>query len=263
MSRYERPMMIFSERTTIFLFALCCLFGGLRCTTDSSDQHGDSPSRFSVLVFSKTDTAGYRHPSIPDGIESFREMGARHGFTVEATEDASVFTADSLNEYEAVVFLNTSEDVLNEAQQDRFERYVQSGGGFVGVHGAAATEYEWEWYGGLVGAFFDDHPEVQEATVQIADSTHPSTRHLPSSWTWTDEWYNYRTNPADSVHVLLTLDESTYEGGTMGAPHPIAWVQEYDGGRSFYTGLGHTKDGYRDAAFRQHLRGGLEWVVGR
>ena len=239
------------------------LIGVIGCASSApSDRASQAAPRFSVLVFSKTDTAGYRHASIPDGIQAFRSLGQEHYFAVEATEDASIFASDSLSGYDAVVFLNTSGDVLNAQQQAAFERYVRGGGGFMGVHAAAATEYDWTWYGGLVGAFFDDHPEIQEATVATANNAHPSTLHLPKRWPRTDEWYNFRTDPSDSVEVLLTLDESTYDGGTMGASHPIAWMREYDGGRTFYTGLGHTNESFQDPLFQRHLLKGLEWAAG-
>lgn len=246
----------------LLLASLVVLHTGLGCTGPPESTQHDSTTRFSILVFSKTDTAGYRHASIPDGIEAIRTLGRRHYFDVTATEDASIFTSDRLSSYDAVVFLSTSGNVLNEAQQAAFERYIQRGGGFAGIHGAAATEYDWAWYGGLVGAFFDDHPEVQEATIRAANEAHPSTLHLPTPWTWTDEWYNFRSDPSDSVDVLLTLDESSYEGGTMGESHPIAWIHEYDGGRSFYTGLGHTKEGFSKPLFRTHLLEGIEWAAG-
>jgi len=246
-----------------YLLAVAIALGVMGCAgAGLADGDGEATPRFSVLVFSKTDTAGYRHASISDGIQAFRSLGRAHYFEVEATENASVFTADRLAQYDVVVFLNTSGDVLNEAQQTAFERYVRSGGGFMGVHGASATEYDWTWYGGLVGAFFDDHPEVQEATVRVVNDAHPSTLHLPERWARTDEWYNFRTDPSDSVEVLLALDETTYDGGTMGASHPIAWMREYDGGRSFYTALGHTEAVYREPLFRRHLLKGIEWAAG-
>lgn len=241
---------------------LVLLLGLIGCTGWASPEEDNGTSRFSVLVFSKTTPDGYRHASIPDGIQAIQSLGSKHYFDVAATEDASVFTSDSLQSYDAVIFLSTSGDVLDETQQAAFERYVQSGGGFVGIHGAAATEYDWSWYGGLVGAFFDDHPEVQEAAVQVANDAHPSTLHLPDPWLRTDEWYNFRTDPSDSVDVLLTLDETSYEGGTMGKEHPIAWLHRYDGGRSFYTGLGHTKEAFSDSTFVRHLLKGIEWAAG-
>lgn len=218
------------------------------------------PSPFRLLVFSHT--TGYRHASIAAGVEAIRQLGTRHGFQVDATEDPAVFTEGNLASYAAVAFLNTSGDVLDPAQQAAFEAYIGSGGGFVGVHGAAATEYDWAWYGGLVGAFFDDHPAVQPAEIQVLDRAHPSTRHLPARWSRTDEWYNFRTNPRGRVHVLMTLDETTYEGGTMGHDHPIAWAHAYDGGRAWYTALGHPVEAYSEPAFLQHLLGGILWAAG-
>jgi type 1 glutamine amidotransferase len=213
----------------------------------------------SVLVFSKTN--GYRHQSIPDGHEALRELGAEHGFSVEGTEDSTVFRPERLAAYDAVVFLNTSGDFLGPEGEAAFRNYIRGGGAYVGVHSASAGEYDWDWYGRLVGAFFDDHPEIQEATVRVENSTHVSTRMLPREWVRRDEWYNFRSNPRDGVDVLLTLDESTFEGGTMGRDHPIAWYHTFEGGRAWYTALGHTKASYEDPLFRKHLLGGLQWAV--
>lgn len=215
---------------------------------------------YDVLVFSKTE--GYRHASIEAGVAAIEQLGSENGFSVTATEDAAVFTTAQLANYEAVVFLNTSGDFLNETQQAAFEAYIQQGGGFVGIHGAAAGEYDWTWYGDLVGAFFEDHPEPQEAEVLVLDKVHPSTSHLPARWTRFDEWYNYRSNPRSTVHVLAVLSELSYDGGTMGTDHPIAWTHEFDGGRSWYTGLGHTEASYADPLFLEHVHGGIAWAAG-
>ncbi|MEU9925400.1 ThuA domain-containing protein [Streptomyces griseoluteus] len=213
-----------------------------------------------VLVFSKT--AGFRHDSIPDGIAAVQQLGATDGLTVDATEDATAFTTRNLRRYDAVVFLSTTGDVLNSAQQRAFEGYIRQGGGYVGVHAAADTEYDWPFYGGLAGAWFDSHPAIQPATVVVEDHAHPSTAALPARWERTDEWYNYRSDPRERVHVLASLDESSYSGGTMNGDHPIAWCQSYQGGRAFYTGGGHTRESYADPAFRAHLLGGLRWATG-
>jgi glucose/arabinose dehydrogenase/type 1 glutamine amidotransferase len=214
-----------------------------------------------VLVFSKT--AAFRHDSIPEGIEAIRELGAENNITVDTTETAAQFTASNLARYDAVVFMSTTGDVLDDDQQKAFEDYIAAGGGYMGVHSAADTEYDWPFYGGLVGAYFQGHPQIQPATVRIEDKTNPATAHLGDTWTRTDEWYNYRTNPRENVHVLASLDETSYQGGTMNGDHPIAWCQSYDGGRSFYTGMGHTKESYADPAFRQHLLGGLRYAAGQ
>ncbi|MET8337852.1 ThuA domain-containing protein [Streptosporangium canum] len=215
---------------------------------------------YKVLVFSKT--AGFRHDAIPAGIAALRGLATENGFTVDTTEDAGAFTTANLAGYRAVVFLMTTGDVLNAAQQTAFESYIAGGGGYVGVHAAADTEYDWPFYGGLVGAYFASHPAIQQATVRVEDTVHPSTAHLPRAWVRTDELYNYRTNPRSTAHVLATLDESTYSGGSMGADHPIAWCKPYQGGRAWYTGLGHTAESYTEPNFRAHLLGGIRYAAG-
>ncbi|WP_431729896.1 ThuA domain-containing protein [Verrucosispora sp. TAA-831] len=217
---------------------------------------------FSVLVFSKT--AGFRHGSIPAGIAAIQQLGAEHGFTVDATEDSTAFTDQNLAEYQAVIWLSTTGDVLNADQQAAFERYIRAGGGYAGVHAASDTEYDWEWYGGLVGAYFNSHPANQQATIKVEDPAHPSTADLPDRWSRFDEWYNYRTNPRGKVHVLATLDETSYSpgAGAMGHDHPIVWCQDYDGGRSWYTGGGHTNESYAEPQFLTHLLGGIRTAAG-
>ncbi|MFF3314490.1 ThuA domain-containing protein [Streptomyces sp. NPDC003035] len=214
-----------------------------------------------VLVFSRT--AGFRHDSIASGITALKELGAGSDITVDATEEPRQFTTDNLARYDAVVFLSTTGDVLNAEQQTAFENYVSTGGGYMGVHAAADTEYDWEFYGGLVGAHFHSHPQIQPATVRVEDHDHPATAHIDGPWQRTDEWYNYRTNPRGQARILATLDETTYQGGTMNGDHPIAWCKSYGGGRSFYTGGGHTKESYAEPAFRQHLLGGLRYATGQ
>jgi type 1 glutamine amidotransferase len=221
------------------------------CATDES---------YTVLVFSKT--AGFRHESVPAGIAAIRALGTANDFAVDATEDATTFTTESLARYAAVVFLNTTGDVLDAGQQAAFESYIGGGKGFVGVHAATDTEYDWPFYGSLVGAYFERHPAIQPARVVVEDRAHAATAHLGPDWTRTDEWYSFRTNPRSSVHVLASLDESSYSGGGMG-DHPITWCQHVSGGRSFYTGFGHTIESYAEAAFRALLLGGIRWAAGR
>ncbi|MEV7326634.1 ThuA domain-containing protein [Micromonospora sp. NPDC093244] len=232
----------------------------LACTTPATPASAaDAP--YDVLVFSKT--AGFRHDAIPVGIQTIRDLGAANNFTVTATEDAAAFTTANLAQYEAVVFLNTTGDVLNASQQTAFESYIGSGRGYVGVHAAADTEYDWPFYGNLVGAWFASHPAIQQANMKVEDRGHAATAHLPQTWTRTDEWYNYRTNARSTAHVLATLDESSYSGGGMGADHPLSWCKGYSGGRSFYTGAGHTQASYAEPAFRAHLLGGIRYAAGR
>ncbi|MDT0344817.1 ThuA domain-containing protein [Streptomyces litchfieldiae] len=221
---------------------------------------GHGAETFNALVFSKT--AGFRHGSIEAGIAAIENLGTEHGFEVTATEDAAVFNDEDLAQYEVVIWLSTTGDVLNDGQQAAFERYIRAGGGYAGIHAAADTEYDWPWYGELVGAYFSGHPAPQPATVKVEDPAHPATAGLPVQWERTDEWYNYRANPRGDVHVLASLDETTYSGGTMGAEHPISWCQDHDGGRSWYTGMGHDAAAFSEPQFLDHLLGGIRSAAG-
>lgn len=212
-----------------------------------------------VLVFSKTE--GHRHGSISSGIKAVEKLGVENGFKVDATEDASFFSEETLTQYATIIFLNTTGDVLNAAQQADFERYIQAGGGFVGVHSATDTEYEWPWYNKLVGAYFNGHPKVQEATLNILNNEHESTKSLNGTWVKKDEWYNFKDINPD-VNVLIEIDETSYEGGTNGEHHPLAWYHNYDGGRAFYTEMGHTNETFEDPTFLNHLLGGIKYAIG-
>lgn len=228
------------------------------CSSTTNVCHGR------LLVFSKT--GGFRHASIKDGKIALQKLATEHNFAVDFTEDSTVFNDANLAHYDAVVFLLTTGEILNDSQQAAFERYIRAGGGYVGIHSATDTEYTWPWYGGLVGAYFDrihGHSKVVQATVHVVDRTHPSTVMLPALWVRTDEWYNFASNPSGRVHVLLTVDEKTYKGGVMGANHPIAWYHEYDGGRAWYTAMGHTSESYYEPLFLAHLWGGITYAVGR
>jgi cytochrome c len=217
---------------------------------------------FRVLAFTKT--AGFRHESIPAALQALRELGARNGFTVDATEDPAAFTDANLSRYAVVAFVLTTGDVLDDARQAAFERYIHAGHGFVGVHSAADTEHDWPWYGRLVGAYFKIHPAIQRATVRVATTRHPSTAGLPRSWARTDEWYNFARNPRPDVRVLATLSESSYSPGpgAMGADHPIAWAHSFEGGRAWYTRGGHTEESYAEPLFRRHVLGGIRYAAG-
>ncbi|MEJ3745152.1 ThuA domain-containing protein [Actinomycetes bacterium KLBMP 9797] len=219
-----------------------------------------APETYQVLVFTKT--AGLRRQSIPDGVSTIRALGRAHGFTVTVTQDAGAFTATNLAQYRAVVFLNTTGNVFNPAQEAIFEEYFRSGGGWVGVHAAAETEQDWTFYRNVVGAGVAGASGVDQATVKVADRAHPSTETLPRELPLTEEWYNYTANVRGASHVLATVDEKGYAGGTMGFDHPVAWCKDYQGGRSWYTGLGHSIESYRNANFKEHLLGGIQWAAG-
>ncbi|MGD2102211.1 MAG: ThuA domain-containing protein [Acidimicrobiia bacterium] len=226
-------------------------------TTTSTTLAGAEPA---ILVFHRT--AGFRHDSIPNGIAALTEIGEERGFSVVATEDPSVFTGSGLAEFGVIVFMNTTRDVLDAGQQAAMESHITAGHGFVGIHAAADTEYEWPWYGGLVGAYFDGHPEPQQASVRVVDSEHPVVRGLPVDFRRFDEWYDFRSVPEADVTILMTLDETSYEGGGMGENHPIAWAHEYDGGRSVYIGFGHTGESYSEPLVVTLLTNAIEWAAG-
>ncbi|GMA33221.1 ThuA domain-containing protein [Litorihabitans aurantiacus] len=247
--------------------ALPLSFAALASATAAPQPPGSEPDPvaeedFSVLVFSKT--AGFRHSSIPAGIAAIEQLGEENDFAVDATENAEEFTEENLANYDAVVWLSTTGDVLNDEQQAAFESYIQGGGGYAGIHAASDTEYDWPWYGELVGAYFAGHPQNQTATILVEDHDHPSTAHLDEEWERFDEWYNFQSNPRGQVHVLATLDESTYDAGSsaMGEDHPIAWCHPFDGGRSWYTGGGHTEESFAEPEFLQHVLGGIQSVAG-
>ncbi|MDR3691022.1 MAG: ThuA domain-containing protein [Fimbriimonas sp.] len=222
--------------------------------------HGAVPAR-SILVFSKT--AGFRHDSIPVGRAAIVEMGVARGWTVTCSEDASEIDSAKLKSFDAVVFLSTTGTILDGKQEKALIGFIHGGGGFVGVHAAADCEYKWPWYGKLVGAYFEQHPAQQDAVVKIEDTTHPSTKDLPNPWRRRDEWYDYRTNPRSSVRVLACLDPTSYTGSKMLHDHPIVWCQEFEGGRSWYTGMGHTQESYKDPAYLKMLEEGIEWACGK
>jgi cytochrome c len=217
--------------------------------------------RGKILVFTKT--KGWHHTSIPFGIAAVNKLGLENGYSVDTTTNAAIFTDENLKQYRAVVFLSTTGNVLNGEEQAAFERYIQAGGGFVGVHAAADTEYDWPWYGKLVGAWFESHPNgpnVRRATIDVVDKDHPASKDLPTRWTRTDEWYNYKSIYSE-LKILAYLDESSYDGGVNGN-HPITWYHEFDGGRAFYTGLGHTDESYSEPLFLKHLAGGIKYAMG-
>jgi uncharacterized protein len=212
-----------------------------------------------MLIFTKT--AGYRHDSIPAAVAAIRTLATRHGIGVDHTEDATIFREDRLLPFKAVAFVNTTGNVLAGDEQRALEAFVAKGGGFLGIHAAADTGYDWPWYGQLLGAWFKSHPPgLQTGTVHFA---RPLGLELPRAWRVTDEFYNFRSPPRREAVVVAFLDEKTYEGGEMGTDHPISWCQLINGGRSWYTGLGHRAELFQDEVFLAHLEKGLRYVVSR
>lgn len=222
-----------------------------------------------ILVFSKT--MGFHHASIKVGNIAIQKLGAENNFDVDTTTDASKFTIANLKQYSAIVFLSTTgmaAQLFTEDEKDALVQYIKQGGGYMGIHAATDCCYDWQWYGNLSGGYFLGHPAQQEAVVDVVDAKNISTKHLPKEWKRKDEWYSYKFLAPD-LHILLKLDEKTMnydpknEKLKMGANHPLAWYHEFDGGRAFYTELGHTDESYADPLYLQHILGGIEYAMGK
>ena len=239
------------------VMAALCIVACFSCSNGNREAKALPPN---ILIFSKT--KAFRHECIGPGSAALQSYLKEKGISSTFSEDSSLFTAASLKDFDVVMFFQTTGNVLDSVQQIAFQNYIRSGKGFVGVHSAADTEYDWPWYGKLVGAYYASHPDIQAAALQKVDTSHISCKHLPDRWTRTDEWYNFKEAPKD-VTVLLKLDEATYQGGTMGDNHPMSWCHAYDGGRAFYTALGHTVESYNDTLFLEHIRQGVVWASGK
>ncbi|TDH23498.1 ThuA domain-containing protein [Segetibacter sp. 3557_3] len=218
------------------------------------------PKQKKILVFSKT--AGFRHTSaIQAGKKHLMEAGRQSGFHADTTESSLAFTAENLKKYAAVVFLCTTGDVLNPDQQRVFQAFIRNGGGYVGLHSSADTEYDWPWFGELNGAYFKSHPRPQEAIFNVVDLNNIATAHLPKVWKRLDELYNFKWIGTD-LNVLITIDETSYNGGGNGENHPMAWYHDFDGGRAFYTALGHDNKSWEDPLYLQHVLGAIKYAIG-
>lgn len=213
-----------------------------------------------ILLFTKTQ--GFRHASIPAGVQAIYKMGQENGMEVDTTSDARKFTEENLKQYSTLVFLHTTGDLFDAAQKNALQRYIQAGGGWVGIHAACDAEYHWPWYNKMAGAYFMSHPHPQQAKLKVIDPNHPSTQHLDKEWIRFDEWYDFKSLHPE-VKVLLEIDESSYEGGKNSPKHPMAWYHDYDGGRAWYTGLGHTEESFQEEAVIKHILGGIQWSIGK
>ena len=239
------------------IFLLLCFFAGVSFTDCNKNEV--SLKKNKVLIFSKTN--GYRHESIEIGIAAIKKLGTENNFDVDATEDSLYLTDANFKKYKTVIFLSTTGTVLGKDQELALQNFIHNGGGFVGIHAATDCEYEWAWYVKMIGGSFLSHPQQQEAKLLIVDKTHPSTKHLPATWQRKDEWYNFKNlNP--EVTVLIKLDETSYTGGKNGDNHPMAWCHTYEGGKIFYTELGHTNESYSDPLYLQHVLGGIVYSMG-
>lgn len=239
----------------IFFIFTVVLFTSFR----NQYELAEGPTSAKVLIFSKTN--GYRHESIEAGIAAIKKLGAENNFSVDATEDSLDINDKKLSAYKAIIFLSTTMKVLGEQEEKALQNFIHKGGGFVGIHAATDCEYNWPWYVKMIGANFESHPHQQVAKLAVVNKEHLSTKHLPSVWERKDEWYNFK-NMNPEVRVLIKLDETSYQGGKNGDHHPMAWYHDFEGGRVFYTGLGHTKESYEEQMFLQHLLGGIQYALG-
>jgi type 1 glutamine amidotransferase len=238
------------------LLSVCVFFNTMNVTAAAKPK---------ILVFSKT--KGFHHSSIKVGNTAIIKLGAENGFDVDTTTDASKFTFANLKQYSAIVFLSTtglSTQLFTEDQKTALMKYMQQGGGYMGIHAATDCCYDWQWYGSMSGAYFKGHPSQQQATIQVVDASTIATSFLPKEWSRKDEWYSFKGMATD-LHVILKIDETTYDPTTalrMGE-HPMAWYHDYDGGRAFYTELGHTDESYADPLYLKHILGGIQYAMGR
>jgi type 1 glutamine amidotransferase len=239
----------------LIIILLLVALGWLACNRDNGTANAIVPN---VLIFTKT--RAFRHECIEPGVKAMQVYFSNHGITSVHSEDSLMFSPEKLKSFDAVMFFQTTGNVLDSTEQDAFKQYVRSGKGFVGIHAAADTEYDWPWFGELLGARFANHPDIQAGALVRIDSAKIATAHLPARWTRTDEWYNFK-QPPTNVHVELMVDEATYSGGTMGANHPMAWYHNFEGGRAYYTALGHTVESYQDTLFLEHLMKAVKWAA--
>ncbi len=242
-----------------------CLPGLALASVTAVSAH---PPQFKMLLFAKTD--GWHHKSQNAAVTAIETLARKHHFAVDWHEDAAQINAENLKQYDVIMFLLTTGNVLNEEQQTAMEGFIRSGKGFVGVHSASDTEYDWEWYTKMVGRMFHIHPAVQSAKMKVLDRKFPGLARMPDEFLWTGEWYEFGEEKIKGLNYLLSVDEKTYDpaadwgrvsGDGMGKFHPVAWYQEYDGGRAFYSGLGHLGSTYADELFMEHLYGGIYWAA--
>lgn len=225
-----------------------------------------------VLVYTRSytpDGKGYVHDNIAAGVALLKKLGAENGFAVDASDQPAVFTDANLRNYAALIFANSNNEAFeNDAQRAVFERYIKAGGGFVGIHSASGSERTWPFYWATLGGKFKRHPPLQPFTIQVLDRKHPAAAHLGATWAWADEFY-YNDNLNPRMHVILAGQLSDlkdpkpdgYPGATFGDLFPLSWCIEENGGRRFYTALGHKIEFYSEPNFQKHVLGGVLWVL--
>lgn len=227
-----------------------------------------------VLVYTRNytpDGKGYVHDNIKASVEAIQELGRENGFAVDVSDDPKVFKEKNLSQYKALIFSNSNNEAFeNDQQRAAFKRYIQGGGGFVGIHSASGSERKWEYYWSVVGAKFRRHPKQQPFTVRVADPKHPATRDLPATFTWGPDECYYHDHFSKNIKPLLVVDpgklddpkKNEYPGKLFGDAMPVAWYHTFDGGREFYTGLGHNISDYKNPLLTKHILGGILWAMG-
>ena len=231
---------------------------------------GNAQKQFKALLV--TTTRGWHHESLHSGVLAIQQLGVKNFFDVSLWEDPNGFTDQYLEQFQVVIFLNTTGDIFDSAQQKVMERFIRSGKGYVGIHSASDTEYDWEWYTKLVGRMFHIHPSIQTAKVTILDNNFPGLQGFAGNKLWTDEWYEFGPEKVSDLNYILSVDESSYnpkvewkdrnlKGVGMGKLHPVSWYHYFDGGRSFYTALGHLPTIFSDPVYLNHLYAGIFWAA--
>lgn len=239
----------------IRITGICIVF--LLLFSCKKKQPAPQPALTKVLVL--TEAQGFKHESISAGMDMFKAKQADWNIEVEQASESSMLSTLGITRFRIIVLLNTTGDLFTDNEQELLQDFVQNGGSILAIHAAADAEYNWPWYGQMLGALFKDHPHTQQATCHKTGISHPSVQNIPASWQRTDEWYNFQSlSPANQV--VLTIDETTYTGGTHGAAHPISWYREFDGGKIFYTAMGHTSETYSEPLFLEHIKGAIEWL---
>jgi len=251
-----------NPRVCPLVLALLVLLGADPSPGWEAAAEADQGAALEILVFTRTE--GFAHSSISDGIAMIQSLAVELGATVTETDQPTLFSTAGLAPFDVVIWLSTTGNVLDDPEQDAFRDYIRAGGGYIGIHAAADCEYDWPWYGELLGngAWFERHPNIQTATLERDDDGPPDSGFPQTQTPFEDEWYNFQANPRPAVRVLLTLDESSYNPGmgAMGADHPITWAHEFEGGRAFYTGLGHRSQTFQDSRFRTQIRNAILWA---
>nr|MBC7614386.1 ThuA domain-containing protein [Pseudopedobacter sp.] len=245
-----------------YLVLIMCLIG-MNVTAQEKKQ-------FNALLITKT--AGWHHESINEGVAAIKALGERNFFNVTWNQDGVPITEKYLQNFQVIIFLNTTGDIFKDEEQKAIEKFIQSGNGYVGIHSASDTEYEWPWYTKMVGRMFHIHPVIQTAKLKLTSNKFSGLEGFSDGQFWTDEWYEFGPETTNGLNYILAVDESSYnpkvewgdrnlKGIGMGNFHPIAWYHDYDGGRSFYTALGHLPTDYNNPAFLNHIFAGIYWAA--